>query len=150
MSAPQLTQDEIAEFKEAFQLFDRDNDNMITTEELGMALRSLGVRITENELNKKKQEGDPNNSGMVDLNTFLRIAGSTAKNQGANYEELLEAMNVFDKESNGWIPADEFKRIMMSLGEKMTEYEADELIKESVDANGNIPCEALAMKLANI
>ncbi|KAJ1916847.1 calmodulin-like 3 [Mycoemilia scoparia] len=145
----QMTQAEIDEYKEAFQLFDSDGDNMITTEELGTALRSLGARLTESELSNLKRSADPNNTGSVDFNSFLKIAGST-KNQGVNYEELLEAMNVFDKEGNGYIPAEEFKRIMMSLGEKMTEYEADELIKESADSSGHISCETLAMKLANV
>ena len=32
------------EWKEAFELFDRDNDGNITIEELGMVLRALGNR----------------------------------------------------------------------------------------------------------
>ena len=33
--AEQLTEDQIAEFKEAFSLFDKDGDGTITTKELG-------------------------------------------------------------------------------------------------------------------
>ena len=36
--ADQLTEEQIAEFKEAFSLFDKDGDGTITTKELG-ALR---------------------------------------------------------------------------------------------------------------
>ena len=35
--ADQLTEEQIAEFKEAFSLFDKDGDGTITTKELGTA-----------------------------------------------------------------------------------------------------------------
>jgi hypothetical protein len=38
----QLTEEQIAEFKEAFTLFDKDGDGNITTKELGTVMRSLG------------------------------------------------------------------------------------------------------------
>lgn len=41
--ADQLTEEQIAEFKEAFSLFDKDGDGTITTKELGTVMRSLGI-----------------------------------------------------------------------------------------------------------
>ena len=40
----------MAEFKEAFMLFDKDLDGRITATELGIVMRSLGQRPTETEL----------------------------------------------------------------------------------------------------
>jgi|TARA_B110000285_G_C15127013_1_gene620902 calmodulin len=37
-----LTAQQISELKEAFQLFDRDGDGTISTDELGIVLRSIG------------------------------------------------------------------------------------------------------------
>ena len=39
--ADQLTEEQIAEFKEAFSLFDKDGDGTITTKELGLSDRSI-------------------------------------------------------------------------------------------------------------
>ncbi len=58
--ADQLTEEQIAEFKEAFSLFDKDGDGTITTKELGTVMRSLGQNPTEAEL-----------QDMVNLLNFL-------------------------------------------------------------------------------
>ena len=49
--ADQLTEEQIAEFKEAFSLFDKDGDGTIETKsELGSIMRSLEQNSTEDEL----------------------------------------------------------------------------------------------------
>ena len=56
-----------------------------------------------------------------------------------NEEELREAFRIFDKEGNGFITASELRHIMMNLGEKLTEEECDEMIREAdVMGDGNI------------
>ena len=47
-----------AEFREAFSLFDKDGDGTITTEELGIVMRSLGQNPTEDELQIMLNEVD--------------------------------------------------------------------------------------------
>ena len=48
--AENLTEEQIAEFKEAFGLFDKMGTKMIQTKELGIVMRSLGQNPTEAEL----------------------------------------------------------------------------------------------------
>lgn len=48
--ADQLTAEEIAEYKEAFQLFDTDGDGSITAIELGTVLRKFGMNPSDAEL----------------------------------------------------------------------------------------------------
>ena len=48
----------LAEFKEAFHLFDKDGDGTISTKELGTVMRSLGQNPTEKELQDMVNEVD--------------------------------------------------------------------------------------------
>uniref|UniRef100_A0AAY5EF11 Calmodulin 1a n=1 Tax=Electrophorus electricus TaxID=8005 RepID=A0AAY5EF11_ELEEL len=70
--ADQLTEEQIAEFKEAFSLFDKDGDGTITTKELGTVMRSLGQNPTEaelqdmiNEVDEMIREADIDGDGQV-------------------------------------------------------------------------------------
>lgn len=46
---------------------------------------------------------------------------------------------VFDKDNNGVITATELKRVMMNLGEKLTDDEVEDMIKEAdVDGDGMV------------
>ncbi|RZC70228.1 hypothetical protein C5167_033360 [Papaver somniferum] len=54
-------------------------------------------------------------------------------------EELKEAFKVFDKDQNGFISAAELRHVMTNLGEKLTDDEVDEMIREAdVDGDGQV------------
>ena len=54
-------------------------------------------------------------------------------------EEILEAFKVFDKDGNGFISAAELRHIMTNLGEKLSDEEVDEMIREAdIDGDGQI------------
>ena len=57
-------------------------------------------------------------------------------------EEIREAFRVFDKDGNGHISAQELRHIMTNLGEKLTDEEVDEMIKEAdIDGDEHINIE---------
>ncbi|RCH99195.1 hypothetical protein CU097_014559 [Rhizopus azygosporus] len=136
--ADQLTQEQIAEFREAFNLFDKDQDGSISTKELGTIMRSLNLNPTEAELQDMINEVDSDGNGLVDFSEFLTMMGRKMKDADSQ-EEIEEAFKVFDKDGNGYISAAELRHVMTSLGEKMTEEEVDEMIREAdVDGDGQI------------
>ena len=51
-------------------------------------------------------------------------------------DEIREAFKVFDKDVNGFISAAELRHVMTNLGEKLTDEEVDEMIREA-DIDGD-------------
>ena len=93
--ADQLTEEQIAEFKEAFALFDKDGDGTITTKELGTVMRSLGQNPTEAELQDMINEVDADGNGTIDFPEFLTMMARKMRDTDSE-EEIKEAFKVFD------------------------------------------------------
>jgi len=147
--ADQLTEEQIAEFKEAFSLFDKDGDGTITMEELGTVLRSLGQNPTEAELQDMMNWVDAAGNGTIDFPEFLELMARKMKDTDTE-EELIEAFKVFDTNGNGYISAAELKQVMTNLGEKLTDNEVDEMIREAdVDGDGQVNYEDFVEMMMN-
>jgi len=124
-----LTEEQIAEFKEAFQIFDKDGDGAITTKELGTVMRSLGQIPSEETLKMMIQEVDKDGSGTIDFREFLGLMEKKLRENDTE-DELIEAFRVFDRDGNGLISAQELRFVITTAGEKLQEEEIDELIRE--------------------
>ncbi|XP_068913947.1 calmodulin-like isoform X2 [Tenebrio molitor] len=133
-----LSEDQVAEFKEAFMLFDKDEDGTITMAELGVVMRSLGQRPTETELRDMVNEVDQDGNGTIEFNEFLQMMSKKMKDADGE-EELKEAFRVFDKNNDGLISSNELRHVMTSLGERLSEEEVDDMIKEAdLDGDGQV------------
>jgi len=142
-----LTEEQVAEFKEVFMLFDKDEDGSITLAELAVVMRSLGQRPTETELRNMVNDVDQNDNGMIEFNEFLQMMSKKMR-EGDSEDELKEAFKVFDKDNNGLISSTELRRVMTNLGEKLTEEEVEDMIKEAdMDGDGMVNYDEFAMIL---
>ena len=145
----QLTEEQIAEFKEAFSLFDKNGDGTISTDELGVVMRSLGQNPTEAELVEMINEVDADGSGTIEFPEFLTLMARKNKDTDTD-EELIEAFKVFDRDGNGFISTAELRHVLTNLGERLTSEEVDEMIRENdTDGDGQINYEefvAMMMK----
>merc|ERR1712224_723896 len=86
--ALQLTEEQIAEFREAFRLFDVDGQGIIKTKDLGTVMRSLGMNPTEAELRDIINEVDADGTsetrtGVIDFPEFLVIMARKMKDADA-------------------------------------------------------------------
>ncbi|PUZ62844.1 hypothetical protein GQ55_3G019400 [Panicum hallii var. hallii] len=136
----QLSKQQIEEFREAFSLFDKDGDGTITTKELGTVMGSLGQSPTEEELQEMVKEVDADGSGAIDFQEFLTLlARQMRESSGADEEELREAFRVFDQDQNGFISRDELRHVLQNLGERLSDEELAEMLREAdVDGDGQI------------
>ncbi|XP_046449160.1 calmodulin-A-like [Daphnia pulex] len=134
-----LTEDQVADFKEAFIAIDKDEDGLITVTELGKVMKSLGQRSTDKELKTLVREvSNSNLRNTVEFNEFLQLMSKKLKNDGCE-EELLEAFRVFDKLGEGWIMSADLRDVMQHLGERLSDIEVDDMLKEADrDNNGRV------------
>jgi len=133
-----LTEEQVAEFKEAFMLFDKDEDGTITTIELKSVMESLGQRPTDEDVKGMVQEVDVDGNGTIEFNEFLQMMSKKMK-EADSEEELREAFRVFDKNQDGFISSAELRHVMTNLGEKLSDEEVDDMIKEAdIDGDGMV------------
>ena len=144
-----ITEDKMNEFKEAFNIFDKDRDGYITAKELGDLIRNLGQTPSEAELQNMINEVDINNNGAIDFKEFLDIMIKKLKDS-ENEEELIEAFKIFDKDGNGLIGSEELLNVMVTLGETSNIKEIEDLIKEvDLDRDGLINYEEFVKLISN-
>ena len=128
--ADQLTEDQIACYSEAFTLFDTDLDGKIPPRDLGLVMRSLGQNPSEADLVVLISELGITNEQHIDFATFLTVMARQLKKEDATEANLIEAFAIFDKTGDGFIPTEELRYVMGSLGEKLNDTELDELCTE--------------------
>ncbi|XP_022760201.1 calmodulin-2/4 isoform X1 [Durio zibethinus] len=110
----------------------------ITVEELATVIRSLDQNPTEEELQDMINEVDADGNGTIEFAEFLNLMAKKMKETDAE-EELKEAFKVFDKDQNGYISATELRHVMINLGEKLTDEEVEQMIKEAdLDGDGQV------------
>ncbi|XP_023221127.1 calmodulin-like [Centruroides sculpturatus] len=133
-----LTKKQISEFKEAFLLFDKDGDGLISSNELDTIMRSLGLTPTEFELQEVINKINKEKNGVIDFSMFLSLI-SKMMEEKVGEKEIIDAFRVFDEDGTGYISVSDLRYIMTNLGEKLTEKEVEEMIREAnADNNGRI------------
>ena len=68
-----LTPEELAEFREIFNLVDKDGGGTISKEELGELMETLGIDATPEEIDLMIAEIDEDNNGVIDFDEFVAV-----------------------------------------------------------------------------
>ncbi|XAR63602.1 hypothetical protein NMG60_11023602 [Bertholletia excelsa] len=144
-----LTEEQIAEFREAFCLLDKDGDGLHNHGRIGNCDKITGSKPTEEELQRMINEVDIDGNGTIEFGEFLHLM-STKMKESEVEEELKEAFKVFDKDQDGFISAPELRNGMKEMGERLTDEEVEQMIRVAdLDGDGLLSYdEFLRMMLA--
>lgn len=136
--AVELDDEQIAELREIFRNFDRNNDGKLTQLELGSLLRSLGLKPSEEQVEGLIQAADKNNNGMIEFSEFIALVAPDLIPSKCPYTEqqLRQLFKMFDRDGNGYITAAELAHSMAKLGHALTAEELTGMIKEA-DTDGD-------------
>uniref|UniRef100_A0A0D9WI06 EF-hand domain-containing protein n=1 Tax=Leersia perrieri TaxID=77586 RepID=A0A0D9WI06_9ORYZ len=149
--AANLTQEQVDECREIFDLFDSDEDGRIAAGELVTALRSLGQNIDEAEASRFLSDAGVAVAGdtTVDFAAFVAVA-ARKMGRGPTEKELAGFLDVFDDARSGAIPAEQLRQAMTSHGERLTEEEADEMVRKADPrGEGRVDCKEFVKLLMN-
>ena len=125
-----LTEEQKAELKEAFSLFDKDGDGTITIDELSIVMKSIGQASSKEAIKEMIGDIDDDDDGEVSFEEFMKLMARKMK-EGEMEEELIEAFKTFDANNNNYITEQELADILERYGEKMPRDEIHKMFLEA-------------------
>jgi len=136
--------------KFAFGIYDFDGNDTMDAFYLGDCLRALELNPT-NALVEKMGGTKKKGEKKFKLDEFLPIFSDVKKDKDmGTYEDFMECMKLYDKSENGLMIGAELFHILVSLGERLTEQEADDILKDCCpeeNEDGEIPYSPFLKKL---
>ncbi|CAO1400026.1 unnamed protein product [Diamesa hyperborea] len=156
MSENYVNISEVRDLRTAFDLLDRDQDGMVTPNELQFMLRNLGIIVSDELIDGLMKEASKTGNGLIDETEFLqwiaRIQAlredNTTTQDDDLTQDLVAAFRVFDQDNNGYITRDELQKAMEMIGENVTESQVTEMLAlADLDKDGKINYEEFARLL---
>ena len=93
----------------------KDKDGVITTQELGNVMRSLGQNPTEADLQDMIREVGAGDEGTITSEKYLAIMANKMRDISPD-EEIKKTFEFFDKSGTGRISAADLRQVMAGLG----------------------------------
>jgi len=130
-----LTEAQLDEFREAFNSFDKDGGGSIDSKELKELMASVGQNPTDDELAEMIRIADADGTGDIDFAEFVTLMAHKMADEKSE-ATLKAAFSVFDTSGDGFISAEEMRRIMINVGEPVTLDDVEQVIRK-VDIDGD-------------
>ncbi|KAL5014105.1 hypothetical protein ScPMuIL_008375 [Solemya velum] len=124
-----MTEEQDDAWRDAFAMFDKNNDGHISEKELGVVTRGLGLNPSEKQLKQMMKEVKKNHNGMIEYEDFKKLMKKQSKSREKEKDDMIRAFRMFDKDGNNYIDKKELKRVMSELGETLSEDEISEMLR---------------------
>ena len=124
-----IPEDKVAEYKESFEMFDRNKKGKITINDITKIMKNFGYPLSKDEAKKMVSSVDSSGDGEVDFEEFVMLMEKHIHN--ISDDPVLQAFRDFDKNNDGKITNHEFRYILTHVGDnKFSGKDVDELFKE--------------------
>ncbi|EDW01205.1 GH21304 [Drosophila grimshawi] len=130
-----MNEDQMQEIRDAFKALGPDDSGKISAKKMGIAMRSLGHFPTEAELYDLFDEIDTDGDGLINLLEFEQMIAKRMEGLGKD-ENLMAIFKLFDRDEDGFITPVEMRNVMYNLGERCSDEEFNEMMKE-IDADND-------------
>ena len=137
---PTISDEQTAEVREAFDLFDVEKRGSIDYHEVKVAVRALGFPLKKDKLREllEKYEDDDETRGRLDYDDFLDLMTHLITSRDPE-DEMKSAFALFDLAGDGKITLRNLRKICREVGENFTEVELQSMIDEfDADEDGAI------------
>ena len=129
-----LSEQEICELREAFNIFDKDSDGAIALDKLILLLKSLKQNLTQNEI---KELAETFGNLKINFNQFLIIMAKRIQKKNIDEDKYFRSLfDVMDRNKNGKISLEEIKYLISHSNVDISDEDIKFLTKEA-DSDGD-------------
>merc|ERR1711971_927771 len=129
-----LTEYEKREFQAGFKLLDKDADGILTFEDLQAQMHALKFDFTDQQIQDLILVATGNKDGKIKYDSFL--ARFSHKDQNELENEINRAFTII-ADDNAKISKGHLRDFFLSIGEKTTDEELDEIM-DMAGTNGKL------------
>ena len=149
LNTDNLTPDEKEVIKEKFLLFDEDGSGSISKEELGAAMRYMGLNPTEAEVQTMLDSLDEDGTCQLEFPEFLKLMSQIKNHDPLSFDltgqlttkqiaEIQEKFLQFDDDQDGVIDKSELGAILRYMGQTPTDLELEDILLKLDEDGTNV------------
>jgi len=129
-----FTQRQVAEFKEGFQLMDRDKDGVIGKTDLRATFDEIGRIATDQELEEMLADAP----APINFTMLLNMFAERQTGESDDDDVVAKAFMAFGDDM-GLMDCDVFRHALMTWGDRFSTQEADDALDQmDIDEQGKI------------
>ena len=111
------------------------DEEIVNIDQIAQIILPLGICLSLNDIEEITQDCSTTENGGFDATEILSLMIKYVHRHEKEREELMKVFKTFDSNEDGFITAGELKYVLNSLGEKVSEKEVRDMIKE-IDMKG--------------
>lgn len=132
----------LIELREAFAIFDTNNDGVISAEELNSMMRNLKKDCTLEKAEEMIKQVDKSGSGSIDFSEFVELMIKSFEDIGKDIRNMRAIFNYYDNDGDGFLSRNEFRETAAVLNPKLTNDTIEKIFHVAdLDKNGFIDFE---------